>query len=81
MIHPPLVIAPDATVQQIAQQCWDFFEPTIRANPQDWLWAYRHWRYKPSNASQRYPYYAAPCKEFDRLLNSVETPKVMPQAA
>ena len=82
VFHPPLEIAPDATVQQIAQQCWDFFEPTIRANPQDWLWAYRHWRYKPNNATQSYPYYATPCKEFDRLLESLRTPKEkIPQAA
>ena len=82
VFHPPLEIAPDATVQQIAQQCWDFFEPTIRAKPQDWLWAYRHWRYKPSNTSQRYPYYATPCKEFDRLLDSLQTAKgKIPQAA
>jgi KDO2-lipid IV(A) lauroyltransferase len=36
VFHPPLTIAPDATPQQIAQQCWDFFEPTIRTTPAAW---------------------------------------------
>lgn len=81
VFHPPLEIAPDASVQQIAQRCWDFFEPTIRANPHDWLWAYRHWRYQPDNAARPYPYYATRCAEFDRLLASVTAPKVWSQAA
>lgn len=82
VFHQPLTIAPDASPQQIAQQCWDFFEPTIRTTPQNWLWTYRHWRYKPNNTSQRYPFYATPCKEFDRLLESVNAAKAaIPQAA
>lgn len=81
VFHPPLEISPEADVQQIAQRCWDFFEPTIRANPHDWLWAYRHWRYKPGNAVRNYPHYATRCTEFDRLLERVTTPKVLSKAA
>ena len=72
VFHPPLEIASGATHQEIAQQCWNFFEPTIRANPRGWLWAYRHWRYKPTNAVRPYPTYSSVNAEFDQLMGSVE---------
>ena len=68
IIHPPLNISPAATYQQIAQQCWDFFVPTINAQPEHWLWTYRHWRYLPAAATCEYPFYACPCPEFEVLL-------------
>lgn len=81
IFHPPLELPPDATVQQITQQCWNYFEPKIRAKPHDWLWVYRHWRYKPANASRAYPFYASNCKEFDRLLDQVAAQEAISQAA
>ena len=45
--HPPLEFAPGATHQEMAQGCWDWFEPRIRHQPELWLWNYKHWRYKP----------------------------------
>jgi KDO2-lipid IV(A) lauroyltransferase len=78
VIHPPLVISSEATYQQIAQQCWDFFEPTIRAQPEYWLWAYRHWRFKPEGASCEYPVYARTREEFDRLMVAENTAKAGP---
>jgi len=68
IFHPPLEVAAGASRQQIAQQCWDFFEPTIRANPQHWLWFYKHWRYLPSQAQRSYPFYARSHPDFDALL-------------
>ncbi len=58
VVRPPLQLAPDATHQQIAQACWDEFEPVIRRHPAPWLWMYKHWRYLPDGATQRYPDYA-----------------------
>lgn len=81
VFHEPLTITPDANFQQIAQQCWDFFEPTVRARPQEWLWAYRHWRYKPQRADREYPFYATECKEFERLLEAAAAKAIMPRAA
>ena len=37
----------DASFQEMAQACWDQFEPFVRANPAPWLWMYKHWRYRP----------------------------------
>src|SRR6266853_2119961 len=36
------------THQQIAQACWNSFEPYVRKNPAPWLWMYKHWRYLPA---------------------------------
>lgn len=67
--HEPLTLAPDASLQQIAQACWDSFEPALRARPQDWMWNYRHWRYKPTGDTHVYPFYAKENSEFDQLVS------------
>lgn len=67
IFHEPLKLPADASLQQITQTCWDFFEPAIRAQPANWMWNYRHWRYKPKNAAREYPFYAQENIEFDRL--------------
>jgi lauroyl/myristoyl acyltransferase len=64
---PPLEIPADATPATIAQLCWDFYEPLIRANPELWLWPYKHFRYKPHGTTTEYPFYANEWDAFDRL--------------
>ncbi len=65
----PLEIAPDATHQEIAQACWDVFEELIRERPEFWLWSYKHWRFRPTTASeQEYPAYSNTADRFDRML-------------
>jgi len=67
-----LEIPPEATTRQIAQACWNVFEPTLRAFPAPWLWMYKHWRYRPRDPSDaaRYPVYANHSKAFDKLIAS-----------
>ncbi len=69
ILHPPLVFPPGATRQEITQGCWDAFEPLIRERPDLWLWGYKHFRYRPSDAPApgRYPFYARTSREFDRI--------------
>ncbi len=65
--HRRLSVAEDAAPQQIAQQCWDVFERTIRERPAPWLWMYKHWRYFPAaapNDAPSYPDYASRSKAF-----------------
>ncbi len=68
----PLEIPDGATTQQIAQACWNVFEPTIRNAPAPWLWMYKHWRYRPRDSDQgdRYPAYANHAKAFDKLVTA-----------
>lgn len=72
VLHPALQIAPDATQQEVAQACWDCFEPVVRRNPAPWLWMYKHWRYRPPNTRQRYPRYANESPHFRKLLARTE---------
>ena len=67
--HSPLHFSPEATEQEIAQACWDVFEPRLRKQPEAWLWAYKHWRNLPPDTdASDYPFYASRNKSFDELL-------------
>lgn len=68
VFHPKLEIPAGATDQQIAQLCWDQFEPIVRRNPAPWLWMYKYWRYRPTDATRSYPFYAETRPRFDELL-------------
>ena len=63
----PLEVSEGCTTRQIAQQCWDFYEPTIRAKPALWLWPYKHFRYKPRGAEHEYPFYSNESGAFEKL--------------
>jgi KDO2-lipid IV(A) lauroyltransferase len=75
-IHKPLEIPPGATIQEIAQLSWNWLEPLIRAKPHLWMWSYKHWRFKPKEATRSYPFYANHSGRFEKLLKQVETEKV-----
>ena len=66
--HPPVEYAEGASMHEVAQRCWDAFEPILRARPADYLWAYKHFRFLPSEASRAYPGYANRSKAFEKLL-------------
>lgn len=68
--YKPLSFSGDASVQEITQACWDFFEPKIRENPALWMWAYKHWRYRPRSATRPYPSYANTSSKFEKLLQA-----------
>lgn len=68
VFHPKLEIPAGATDQAIAQLCWDQFEPVVRRDPAPWLWMYKYWRFRPTDATRPYPYYAHPVRRFDKLL-------------
>ena len=71
VFHPKVETA-GRSYQQIAQACWDSFEPYVRKNPAPWLWMYKHWRYKPAVADRPYPFYARPHGRFDKRISGIE---------
>jgi lauroyl/myristoyl acyltransferase len=76
ILHPPLAVPPGATVQEITQQCWNFFEARIRERPELWMWAYKHWRYRPQDAApESYPFYANTNRKFEALLAQSTAPQ------
>jgi KDO2-lipid IV(A) lauroyltransferase len=66
--HPRVEAPAEATTSEIAQACWDCFEPIVRSNPAPWLWMYKHWRFKPEDADRPYPFYANISCHFQKLL-------------
>jgi Kdo2-lipid IVA lauroyltransferase/acyltransferase len=69
VFHPKIETA-GRSYQQIAQACWNSFEPYVRKNPAPWLWMYKHWRYKPATADRPYPFYARPHRRFDKRIGT-----------
>jgi len=68
-IDPPLTVPPCASLQQITQLCWDRMELRIRERPELWMWAYKHWRYRPASAAPGdYPFYANEQWQFEAML-------------
>ncbi|HEX8280416.1 MAG TPA: lysophospholipid acyltransferase family protein [Chthoniobacterales bacterium] len=65
--QPAIEVARDASHQEIAQACWDSFEPIVRKNPAPWLWMYKHWRYKPLDARRSYPFYAQESLAYEQV--------------
>lgn len=74
VFHPQIETTPAMTVPQIAQACWDSFEPYLRDHPAPWLWMYKHWRYRPVDADRSYPFYANIYERFDDLLAEQRAP-------
>jgi Kdo2-lipid IVA lauroyltransferase/acyltransferase len=69
VFHPRVAHTEQLSLRQIAQACWDSFEPYARKNPGPWLWMYKHWRYRPMNPDRPYPFYAQTWKAFERMLS------------
>jgi len=69
-VGKPIEPKPEDSSQSIAQQCWDCFEPEIRARPELWMWMYKHWRYLPGDGTDdQYPAYAnAEDKRFAKMV-------------
>lgn len=74
VLHPKLEIPAGATHQEVAQLCWDRFEPVVRQNPAPWMWMYKYWRYQPADAERGYPPYARAAPRFDQLLAEQAAP-------
>jgi KDO2-lipid IV(A) lauroyltransferase len=72
---PELRFAPGTPYHEVTQACWNQFEPIIRSHPEYWLWLYKHWRYKPSEAVRPYPFYAKQSVQFDLEIESQEHPE------
>ena len=70
VFHPKIDNTAGKTHQQIAQACWNSFEPYVRKNPAPWLWMYKHWRYLPANADRVYPFYANFYRPFDDMVKN-----------
>ena len=69
--HPPVECSADLTEQEIAQRCWNVFEKIILARPAEYLWPYKHFRYKPKDPPVAYPFYANESPKFEKLRRGI----------
>ncbi len=67
VLLPAVKLPAKATHQEIAQACWDAFEPVVRRQPAPWMWMYKHWRYRPMQAARPYPFYASESHAFEQI--------------
>jgi KDO2-lipid IV(A) lauroyltransferase len=67
IFHPKIHQTAGMTQQQIAQACWNSFEPYVRKNPAPWLWMYKHWRYLPAHTDRSYPFYVRVSRAFEKI--------------
>lgn len=70
VFHPKIGSTANMSHQEIAQACWDSFEPYVRKNPAPWLWMYKHWRYRPANPDRPYPFYSNFYRPFENMLGA-----------
>lgn len=68
VVHPPVQIESSMTAAEAAEACWRALEPAVHARPGGYLWAYKHFRYKPKAAVRDYPAYANESGQFEKLL-------------
>ena len=70
VFHPKIKNTAGMTHHQIAQACWNSFEPYVCKNPAPWLWMYKHWRYRPAHPDRPYPFYANFYRPFENMLEA-----------
>jgi len=69
----PVSFPSDASPREIAQRCWNQFEPFLHARPELYLWSYKHFRYRPRHTARRFPAYSNESILFEHLrASSVE---------
>ena len=73
VFHPRIANTDGMTHQQIAQACWNSFEPYVRKNPAPWLWMYKYWRYRPANPDRLYPFYSNFYRPFENMVEANKT--------
>jgi lauroyl/myristoyl acyltransferase len=66
--HAPVEVPEGASVPEIAQRCWNAFEPIVNARPEEYLWSYKHFRYRPRNTTRSYPDYSNESGKFEKAL-------------
>lgn len=51
----------------LAQRAWEVFEKAIVERPDLWLWAYKHFRYRPHSTLREYPFYSRGNAHFEEI--------------
>ena len=60
VVAQPAIEAEAISDRTLAQQTWEVFERNIVERPDLWLWAYKHFKFRPAAALRPYPFYSGP---------------------
>jgi lauroyl/myristoyl acyltransferase len=67
VVAQPVIEAENLSDRELAQKTWEVFERHIVQRPDLWLWAYKHFKFRPLEAKRRYPYYSNPHPEYEAM--------------
>jgi lauroyl/myristoyl acyltransferase len=67
VVAQPAIEAETLSDRALAQQTWEVFERNIVERPDLWLWAYKHFKFRPADALRPYPFYSAPHPEYEAM--------------
>jgi lauroyl/myristoyl acyltransferase len=58
VVAQPIIETEFLSERSIAQATWKVFERHIQERPDLWLWAYKHFKFRPANPQRKYPFYS-----------------------
>ncbi len=67
VVAQPAIEAEALSDRAIAQKTWEVFEQNIRERPDLWLWAYKHFKFRPLSPARQYPFYSGPHPEYEAM--------------
>jgi lauroyl/myristoyl acyltransferase len=73
VVAQPAIESDSGNERHLVQRTWEVFEAAIRERPEMWLWAYKHFKYRPLSARRTYPFYAGHTPDFDLMGQEPET--------
>jgi KDO2-lipid IV(A) lauroyltransferase len=69
----PIEVASSESINDAVQRGWDVLEDVVNRNPDLYLWIYRHFRYRPAQATREYPAYAQIHPPFETLRQEIKS--------
>jgi Kdo2-lipid IVA lauroyltransferase/acyltransferase len=67
VVAQPAIEAEALSDRAIAQKTWEVFEKNITERPDLWLWAYKHFKFRPVAPARQYPFYSGPHPEYETM--------------
>lgn len=58
VVAQPVIETESLSERSIAQATWKVFERYIQERPDLWLWAYKHFKFRPASPRRNYPFYS-----------------------
>ena len=73
VVAQPPINAEHLSDRALAQRTWEVFERNIVDRPDLWLWAYKHFKFRPAIAGRPYPYYSSTHASYETMRREDES--------